>query len=73
MRVGITKYCKLQGKMLAGSMTGSRHTSRALYQHRQDPYIVNSVWGIIPQTDLSVGVLAGLIEGWWWSPTTAEK
>ena len=45
LRVGITKYCKLQGKMLAGSADGLGNTSRAFYLHRKNPYIVNSVWG----------------------------
>ena len=38
LRVGVTKHCKLQGKMLAGSANGFRQTSRALYQHRKNPY-----------------------------------
>ena len=37
LRVGVTKYCKLQGKMLTGSATGSSYLSRALYQHRENP------------------------------------
>ena len=34
LRVGVTKYCILQGKMLTGSVTVSGNTSRPLYQHR---------------------------------------
>ena len=30
LRVGVTKYCKLQYKMLPGSATGMGHTSRPL-------------------------------------------
>ena len=34
LRVGVTKYRILQGKMLPGSVTGSTYLSRALQQHR---------------------------------------
>ena len=47
MRVGVTKYCKLQYKMLPGSADGLANLARALYQHRENPYSVNTVWGII--------------------------
>ena len=30
---------KIEGKMLAGAVHGSRPRTRALYQHRQDPYM----------------------------------
>ena len=39
LRVGVTKYCKLQGNLLAGSVTASAHTSRPLYHHRWNPSV----------------------------------
>ncbi len=39
MRVGVTKYCKLQYKMLPGSADGLANLARALYQHRKNPYM----------------------------------
>ena len=39
LRVGVTKYCKLQGKMLGGSVTVSAEASRPLYQHRENPSV----------------------------------
>ena len=33
LRVGVTKYCKLQGNLLTGSVAVSKKKSRALYQH----------------------------------------
>ena len=39
LRVGVTKYCKLQGNLLAGSVTASGKDSRPLYQHRGNPSV----------------------------------
>ena len=40
LRVRFILIGKLQGKMLPGSVDGLTLESRALYQHRQDPYRV---------------------------------
>ena len=37
LRVGVTKYCKLQGKKLTSNATGSSYLSTALHQHRENP------------------------------------
>ena len=43
LEVGVTKYCKLQRKLLASMLAGSAdalpEVLRALYQHRQDPSV----------------------------------
>ena len=47
MKVTSTLTAFLQLSLLAGSVAGSAAASRPLYQHRQDPYIASSVWGIM--------------------------
>ena len=37
--------------MLTGAGNGLVNPSRPLYQHRKNPYIVNSVWGIYVYID----------------------
>ena len=48
LRVGVTKYCKLQGKMLPGRATGSTYLSRALSNTVRTPS-ASTVWGKILQ------------------------
>ena len=36
LRVGVTKYCKLQYKLLPGSATAASHPALAPYQHREN-------------------------------------
>ena len=38
LRVGVRILEKTEVKMLPGSVTASRYRSRALYQHRKNPY-----------------------------------
>ena len=47
LRVGITKYYKLQRKLLPGSATVSAHTSRGLINTARTP-TDKSVWGNTP-------------------------
>ena len=48
LRVSQTpKYSKITKELLPGSVNGASNQPRPLYQHRENPYIVNVVWGII--------------------------
>ena len=42
----ITKYCKFSKRLVAGSLQRSGGPAKAPYQDRENPFSVNTVWGI---------------------------